>query len=223
MTTINKSNRGISVYLISQPGAFKISSIFLKRYAVIKRLALLLIFGLAYPVSAVAEDLADMPSVSGPGAGAQGVPYDSPSRYSPWIHDHVGPPVADHNLDSGQNALSHGKPLIMVPVPLPNNSMPGYGSAYGFQHPGSYMPRDTPLHRFNGYVVCNPPDLPNEAPAGTTSGAAAQSLVKITSTRSLAAPAQSQPCPVYTINGEIPKQQGYATTTMPAPGPRPRK
>jgi hypothetical protein len=92
----------------------------------------------------------------------------------------------------------------------------GYNTMQGFQYPGSYMPRDTPLHKFNGYVACDPPDLAGETKAaGATAGTRVQRLVKITSTRSLAAPGHQQPCPVYTINGEIAKQQSHTTTTRP--------
>jgi hypothetical protein len=151
--------------------------------------------------------------MSGPAAGMAQNSFDSQFAYPLPNHD----PAATHDFDSRQNGRSFAQPLIVVPMPPPNNGMSGFNSTYGLQYPGSYMPRDTPLHRFNGYVTCDPPDLSKEKPAGTTSGTTAQRLIKITSTRSLAAPAQSQPCPVYTINGEIPKQKSYnTTTTMPS-------
>jgi hypothetical protein len=184
----------------------------------IKRLAMLLAFSLAYPVHALADDASDRPAMSVFAAGmAQNHP-DGQFPYPPPNHDQAVPPAAAHGYDSHRR--SFGQPLVVIPMPLPNNSVPGFSSTYGLQYPGSYMPRDTPLHRFNGYVTCDPPDLSKEAPAGTTSGTTAQRLIKITSTRSLAAPAQSQPCPVYTINGEIPKQKSYNTTTT-APFQRP--
>ncbi len=110
------------------------------------------------------------------------------------------PPAALPN-HSGQ---PFGGPVIVLPAPLQAGGVSGFNGIYGFQYPGSYMPRDTPLHRFNGYIVCNPPN-----PA---SGATVQRMVKITTTRSLSAPASLQPCPIYTINGEIPKNSSYATT-----------
>ena len=184
----------------------------------IKRLAMLLAFSLAYPAHALAEDTSDRSAMSLSAAGMAQNSLDGQFAYPPANHDQVVPLVANHGSDSHRR--SFGQPLVVVPVPLPNNSVPGFSSTYGLQYPGSYMPRDTPLHRFNGYVTCDPPDLSKETPAGTTSGATAQRLIKITSTRSLAAPAQSQPCPVYTINGEIPKQKSYNTTTT-VPSQRP--
>ena len=97
------------------------------------------------------------------------------------------------------------------------NNGPAQNSPYGFQFPGSYMPRETPLHRFNGYVVCDPPDLSEAVTPDKATSPPARRLVKITSTRSLAAPESSQPCPVYTINGQPPKQKNYATTSLPPP------
>ena len=125
---------------------------------------------------------------------------------------------------AGSSSIS---PVIVLP-PLP----PGGGSAnnpYEFSYPGSYIPRDTPLHRFNGYVVCDPPPPPGEkAGTGESSGQspeatgesthqptrrpAARSLIKTTTTRSLAAPQYLQPCPIYTINGQIQKDDNYSTT-----------
>lgn len=97
------------------------------------------------------------------------------------------------------------RPFPRMFLPLPANSpMWGFQTRYGFQYPGSYLPPGTPLHRYNGYVVCDPP------PA-----AAGKRIVKITTTRSLAAPADTQPCPVYTINGGIPEGKSYTTTSTP--------
>lgn len=103
-----------------------------------------------------------------------------------------------------------GVPLIVLPMPLSINGMSGFNSRSGFQFPGSYMPQGTPLHRFNGYVVCEPPDLSAGAAAGIR-----QRVVKTTSTRSFATPNPPQPCPVYIVNGEIQKKKGYTTTTTP--------
>ncbi|WP_143860911.1 hypothetical protein [Nitrosovibrio sp. Nv4] len=145
-----------------------------------------------------------------PSGAAAGMAQDSPFVYPSAMHDQFARHGAAYNQHNGhQNKGASGRPLIVLPVPLQGNGMSGFNSMYGFQYPGSYMPRDTPLHRFNGYVVCDPPELPTEAT--TEPGAVARRSIKITSTRSLAAPAHSQPCPVYTINGEIPKQKSYTT------------
>jgi hypothetical protein len=99
------------------------------------------------------------------------------------------------------------RPFPRMFLPLPANSpLWGFQTPYGFQYPGSYLPPGTPLHRYNGYIVCDPP------PA-----AAGKRVVKITTTRSLAAPRDTQPCPVYTIDGEAPRGKSYTTTnTAPA-------
>ncbi|SFN37625.1 hypothetical protein SAMN05216386_0709 [Nitrosospira briensis] len=192
---------------------------FLERYVVFKRSSMLFIFSLAYSACAAAQEFdgANMGALSG---GAVEMAQDSPFVYPRAMHDQFMPPA--RGRDHGNR--SHYRPAVVLPIPLPMDGISGFNSMYGFQYPGSYMPRDTPLHRFNGYVRCDPPDLYKEAAAGTTAGVAAQRLVKITSTRSLAAPVQSQPCPVYTINGEIPKQKSYNTTaTMPSRKPPPLK
>ena len=64
---------------------------------------------------------------------------------------------------------SSAVPIVVLPVPLPAGTA-STADAYGFQYPGSYTPRDTPLHRFNGYVVCDPPNPPDSATTGTNSG-----------------------------------------------------
>lgn len=110
-----------------------------------------------------------------------------------------------------------GRPIVVLPVPLPMNNASTLNNAYGFQYPGSYMPRETPLHRFNGYVVCDPPNLTKDVTPDTPSYPPARRLVKITSTRSLAAPGSSQPCPIYTIDGQPPKQKNHVTTNVPPP------
>jgi hypothetical protein len=103
-------------------------------------------------------------------------------------------------------SLGLGQPVVVLPVPP---------ISQGLQYPGSYMPQGTPLHRFSGYIVCDPPRLPKESTAEKTAAASAQRVTKITSTRSLAAPGHLQPCPIYTINGELPTLKSHATT-MPS-------
>jgi hypothetical protein len=121
----------------------------------------------------------------------------------------IPPPVAQNH------GLSFGAPVIVLPVPLPTGGASGSNNTYGFQYPGSYIPRDTPLHRFNGYIVCNPPNTAGGANRAATSESTgtpvARRMVKITTTRSLATPAYLQPCPIYTINGEIPDNNAYTT------------
>lgn len=113
------------------------------------------------------------------------------------------------------NAPGIGQPIIVLPVPLPGGRASGSNNTYGLQYPGSYIPRDTPLHRFNGYIVCDPPNTVSGANGRTTSeptdAPIARRMVKITTTRSLAAPGSLQPCPIYTINGEIQKNNDYTT------------
>jgi hypothetical protein len=94
-------------------------------------------------------------------------------------------------------------PRMFLPLPI-NSPLWGSQTRYGFQYPGSYLPAGTPLHRYNGYMVCDPP-----------AAAAGKRIVKITTTRSLAAPGDTQPCPVYTVNGGIPEAKSYTTTNMP--------
>jgi hypothetical protein len=128
-----------------------------------------------------------------PGAMAGHSPYPNPSVYS-GTH---GP---------GDPGLGSSRPFPRMLLPLPINSpIWGFQTRYGFQYPGSYLPPGTPLHRYNGYVVCDPP-----------AAAAGKRIVKITTTRSLAAPADTQPCPVYTINGGIPEGKSYTTTSTPS-------
>jgi len=156
----------------------------------IKYLALLTGFGLAclsFPGDSAAQELAF------PTANTASIPG------MPASQNHNGP--------------SFGGAVVVLPVPLSADGTSGPTNPYGFQYPGSYMPRDTPLHRFNGYVVCDPPNNVNGANGGTSSKPArapvAQRVVKITTTRSLAAPGYLQPCPIYTINGEIQNNNGY--------------
>ncbi|MGH8763319.1 MAG: hypothetical protein ACREUR_08825 [Nitrosospira sp.] len=134
---------------------------------------------------------------------AQNSPFLSPgSILSPNQYRQGHLPYAPYGRPAGHHA---GTPLVVLPMPLPMNGMSGPHSMSGAQFPGSYMPQGTPLHRFNGYTVCDPPDLAE----GTTP----KRIVKITTTRTPASPSHSQPCPIYTVNGEIHPQKGYATTT----------
>jgi hypothetical protein len=139
----------------------------------------------------------------------------SPYRFSP---SGTAYPYSGRNI--GQTP---GRPIVMLPMPIPLDSGAGLGSPYGYHYPGSYLPRDTPLHRFNGYVVCDPPDISGNMVAGSVAGAPPRRLVKITSTRSLASPGRSQPCPVYTINGELQNQKGRSAATMPFPNAPPTR
>lgn len=122
------------------------------------------------------------------------------------------------SLISNHDSRLPGGPVVVLPVPVPGSGTSGSNSTYGFQYPGSYMPRDTPLHRFNGYIVCDPPKPAGgvtataSESAGTPSGTpSVRRMVKITTTRSLAAPGYSQPCPIYTIGGEIQKNDSPTT------------
>ena len=127
--------------------------------------------------------------------------YNSP--FAPSVLPYPSSPVYSgiHGPGDPGPGTSRVLPRMLLPLPV-NSSLWGFQTRYGFQYPGSYLPSGTPLHRYNGYIVCNPP------PAAT-----GKRIVKITTTRSLAAPGDTQPCPVYTINGEIPKGKSYTTTT----------
>jgi hypothetical protein len=183
---------------------------------VIKLPAALLIFGLTYSVQAPAQGW-EPANLSAAGGSSPEMAQDSPFIYSPAMNSPLVPSAVPHKHDHRLDRPSYGKPVVVLPMPAGGGS--GYNNMQGFQYPGSYMPRNTPLHKFNGYVACDPPDLTDQAEAaGGTAGAPARRLVKSTSTRPLAAPDYQQPCPVYTVNGEIPKQKGYTTTTRP-PGP----
>ena len=138
--------------------------------------------------------------------------FDSPFAPSLPPGTHFGPnPYPPSSVYSGmQNygnlpGSSSPFPRMLLPLPI-NSSMWGFQTRYGFQYPGSYLPPGTPFHRYNGYMMCDPP-----------AAATGKRIVKITTTRSLAAPADTQPCPVYTINGGIPGGKSYTTTnTAPA-------
>ena len=176
--------------------------------------------GLAYSSQAFAQE-AD--SFAHPALSADVVPGMMGS--SPYIRQlppgqFMPPPPQSHAASpygSYQAAQSSGRPIVVLPMPLPMNNASTLNNAYGFQFPGSYMPRETPLHRFNGYVVCDPPNLTKDVTPDTPSYPPARRLVKITSTRSLAAPGSSQPCPIYTIDGQPPKQTNHVTTNVTPP------
>jgi hypothetical protein len=168
----------------------------------IKLLALFTGFGLAYsgfPADSAAQELIS------PTANTVSIPTAEMGQET-----FISPPAIQNN-----NGPSFGGPVVVLPVPLPPGGTSGSNNTYGFQYPGSYIPRDTPLHRFNGYIVCDPPNTVGVANGGTTSESTGapigRRMVKITTTRSLAAPGYPQPCPIYTINGEIQKNSGYPT------------
>ncbi|BCT68001.1 hypothetical protein NNRS527_01593 [Nitrosospira sp. NRS527] len=197
-----------------QPGSGFDTPYFLE-ISVIKLPVVLFIFGLAYSGQAPAQEWEAATPNAAASAPAE-MAQESPFIYPLVMNNPLVPLGASHKQDQRLDRSSLGGPVVVLPMP-PMGGSSGYNNMHGFQYPGSYMPRDTPLHKFNGYVACAPPDLAGETAAvGTTTGAPARRLVKITSTRSLAAPAYQQPCPVYTVNGEIPKQQGYTTTTRPS-------
>lgn len=183
----------------------------------ITNLATLLIFGLAYSSQAIAQELGLEDIDAAQDTGGTLAPADymvqrylgspfNPSLYPPAMLNQTVPAEGPRRHSPGP-AHSFGRPIIVLPM------SPYINMRSGFQYPGSYMPRDTPLHRFNGYTVCDPPNLARETTTKTEAGAKAQRLVKTTSTRSLAAPSHQQPCPIYTINGELPQQESHAKTT----------
>ncbi len=190
----------------------------------IKHLALLIVLGWAcsgHSSDTAAQEINYLNVNSG--SVPTGMTYDlsqNMPQNSPFLatgaapnHNHYSPYPRDRFPNSrSPDYTPPGTPLVVLPMPLSINGMSGVNSRLGFQFPGSYMPQDVPLHRFNGHVVCDPPDLAGEATAGKTM----RRIVKVTTTRSLAAPNQSQPCPIYTVNGEIQGQKGYTTTTMPS-------
>lgn len=184
-----------------------------------KYFALLIVLGVTYAGhsgNAAAQETGGMEMSMGPvpvgiapgmGLGMdQNSPFLSPGTSLSPSQYRQGLPHSSYGRASGHHG---GTPLVVLPIPLPMNGMSGPNGMAGAQFPGSYMPQGTPLHRFNGYTVCDPPDL--------TAGATPKRVVKVTTTRSLAAPGHSQPCPVYTVNGEIQTQKGYTTTTATTP------
>ena len=170
----------------------------------IRRLASLIVLGLACPghlgyaaaqeANAMGANMGYIPGGMGHDM-AQNSPFVSPGtlpNHNPYPHNSIP--------NSRLPGSTPGAPLVLLPVPA--NSMSGINTPYGLQFPGSYMPPGTPLHRFNGYTVCDPPAI-----------AAGQRIVKITSTRSPSTPSAQQPCPIYTINGQIQQPKGYTSTT----------
>jgi len=115
--------------------------------------------------------------------------------------------------DTPLNTHSFGRPVIVLPM------QPYIDAVSGFQYPGSYMPPGTPLHRFNGYIICNPPNLNRDAGVEAAAGAGTQRVIKITSTRSPSIPGHSGPCPIYTINGELPPEKSHSTILPPGRTP----
>ena len=162
----------------------------------------------AQEASGMDANMGAFPAQMHPGM-AQNSPFISPDT----IPNHNAYPY--NRVPGGPNrGAPPGTPLILLPVPA--NSLSGINTPYGFQFPGSYMPSGTPLHQYNGYVVCDPPDPGKGTTTGAATGATAQRIVKITTTRSPSAPGYQQPCPVYTVNGEIRQPKGYTTTTTPS-------
>jgi hypothetical protein len=184
---------------------------------VIKSCRLLLVIGLVSSSVPFAQEpgsfaqprvIADfMPGTTGAGILPHGSPLEANGQFG-----HTLP----HSPQPGQygNWGGTGRPIIVLPVPMNNGGVPN--NSYGSQFPGSYVPRDVPLHKYNGYVVCDPPSLA-EDPAANAPAPPARRLIKITSTRSLASPGSSPPCPVYTIDGQPPGQSSHATSNPPPP------
>ncbi|ABB74769.1 hypothetical protein Nmul_A1466 [Nitrosospira multiformis ATCC 25196] len=184
-----------------------------KRNSVIKKFVMLLIFGLPYS-NATAQEVGSremgvpegiVPVAGSTAEGASSILGTSfyPPLYSPALINSPG--VSAHAPGTQLDAYSLGRPVIVLPI------QPYIGTVSGFQYPGSYMPHGTPLHRFNGYIVCNPPNLNRDAEAGAVAGAGGRQIIKITSTRSPSIPGYSGPCPIYTINGELPPQKSHST------------
>jgi len=190
---------------------------------VIKKLVTLLISGLPYSNDATAQELGSgkvdvqegtvliartpaelTPSVLGSSF--------FPSFYSPTLVNQPGVSAQAHGSPL-LNAHSFGRPVIVLPM------QPYIDKTSGFQYPGSYMPAGTPLHRFNGYIICNPPTLNRGAVAETATGTGTQRVIKITSTRSPSIAEHSGPCPIYTINGELPPQKNHSTILPPGKTP----
>src|SRR3569623_1429489 len=96
---------------------------------------LVLFAGVGLTYSAFADDVVqELPSSTANNVSIPAPQMDQdrviPSR---TVQNHYGSPL--------------GGPVVVLPVPGSGTS--GSNSTYGFQYPGSYMPRDTPLHRFN--------------------------------------------------------------------------
>lgn len=197
----------------------------------LKHLALLIVLGFAwsgYSSDTAAQEVnhRDVNMGSVPAGMLQGMAQDinqGTIQGSPFLFPGATP-NPDHYPQNGfpgfplgrSGGYLPGAPVVVLPVPSPMTGMSGFNSMSGFQFPGSYIPQGTPLHRYNGYVVCDPPDLAAGATAGALVETTPKRIVKITSTRSPSAPSHPQPCPVYTINGEIQQPKSYTTTITPS-------
>lgn len=186
----------------------------------IKNLVTLLILGLTYSNAPKAQEFAvqDIGTVSQsqPGmaqselTGSVFYPPETVIGPMPAPAEIAGDHRAQHPIHSRARSLD--RPIVVLPIP----SL--VGTMAGSQYPGSYAPQGTPLHRFNGYTVCDPPKLAKEPAAEKVTGATTpQRVVKITSTRSPAAPSGLQPCPIYTLNGELMRQKSATTSVLPTP------
>ena len=189
----------------------------------IKKLVTLLIFGLPYSNDATAQELGSGKMDVSEGTVLIARPTAEltpsvlgssffPSFYSPTLVNQPGVSAQAYG-STLLNTHSFGRPVIVLPM------QPYTDKVSGFQYPGSYMPPGTPLHRFNGYIICNPPNLTRDAAAEATAGTGAQRVIKITSTRSPSMPGHSGPCPIYTINGELPPQKSHSTILPPDRAP----
>lgn len=143
------------------------------------------------------------------GSTAEGAPNILGSSFYPSLYSlaliNQSDVSAQAHHDTQFNAYSFGRPVIVLPI------QPYIDTVSGFPYLGSYMPHGTPLHRFNGYIICNPPNLNRDAVAEAGTGTGARQVIKITSTRSPSIPEYSGPCPIYTINGGLPPQKSHST------------
>lgn len=187
----------------------------------IKNLAPLLIFGLVYSNHAAAQELSSGDMGVSEGAVPIAAPIVEPARSfpgSPFYSSFYSPLLVNQHVSAEAHGYAHrnthsfGQPVIVVPME------PYINTTSGFQHRGSYMLPGTPLHRFSGYIVCNPPNLNREKAVEAAAGSSAPRVTKITSTRSPSTPAYPGPCPVYTINGELPQQTSHTTAIVPSTG-----
>lgn len=181
-------------------------------FAVIRYPALLLVFwlGNSGPASAQEADAVlpeALPGKAGMGGIGEIAP-DSPYAMPMHIGRDLSARISPFPSFAGRPAQG-ARPVVVLPVP----SMSPYpaGTMSGLHGPGSYVPRETPLHRFSGYVVCDSPPYhaANTAASGGDAGTGGRPkrIVKTTSTRSPAAPGYLQPCPIYTVNGQLPPRE----------------
>ncbi len=187
--------------------------LYMLTFTVIRYPTLLLVFclgssGLASAQGADAalpEALPGMAGMGGTGEIAPDSPYAMPM---PIGRDDLPARIAPLPSFAGRPAQGV-RPVVVLPAP-PMSPYPA-GTMSGLHGPGSYVPRETPLHRFSGYVVCDPPPhhVANIASSGPDAGTGERPkrVVKTTSTRSPAAPGYLQPCPIYTVNGQLPLQE----------------